>query len=105
MEEGKETLMTDDYAVEVRNCARCGETHSLTFTKLKGDPIAALDGTFTHYAMCPVTEQPIVMMKNCQPRDPELLKRLMDGDLIAYGVSYTYKGYRLDPTFVVVKKA
>jgi len=41
----------------IRNCARCGCSHDkLTFMKLKKP-----SGEFTHWAICPQSEQPIMM--------------------------------------------
>jgi hypothetical protein len=90
---------------QIRNCARCQGDHELIFTELKGEPIEAIEGNFTHYAMCPTTRQPIVQMKNAQIQSPEFLKRRMEEDLLKYGIFYTYKGYRLDPTFIIVKRS
>jgi hypothetical protein len=46
----------------IKNCARCLGKHKLTFVPLKGEPIEGKDGNYTHWAMCPLTEQPIVLM-------------------------------------------
>lgn len=51
---------------DIKNCARCGGNHELEFTKLDGDPIETPEGDYTHWAMCPATSQPILMMLNAQ---------------------------------------
>lgn len=49
--------------VGVRNCARCGDDHSgLVFKAFTIRPITHGDGvTFTHWALCPNTGEPIIM--------------------------------------------
>ncbi len=90
---------------QIRNCARCGGNHDLLFTEMKGEPIEAIEGDFTHWAMCPITRQPIVMMMNAQRNDPEVLKERLKRDLEVYGNAFIYKGYRLDPTKLSMKGA
>jgi len=47
---------------DIFNCARCRGNHEmLSFEPLKGDPIDGVEGNYTHWAKCPVTEQPIVL--------------------------------------------
>ncbi len=49
---------------ELKNCARCGETHDgslLTFSKLT-NPIEDPDGTkWTHWSPCPINGEPILL--------------------------------------------
>jgi hypothetical protein len=43
--------------VSIKRCARCGGDHlSLIFTPLSNPP-----HEFTHWAMCPVSKEPILM--------------------------------------------
>ncbi len=51
----RETQVTP---VTISGCARCNDQHiGLEFTPF----IQAIDGGPTHYAMCPITEEPIFM--------------------------------------------
>ena len=46
---------------KLTNCARCGGQHkNLEFTQLKR-PVAVLVATFTHWALCPKTKEPILL--------------------------------------------
>jgi len=70
--------------ISIRRCARCGGEHDLEFTLLKGDPIETVDGTYTHWAMCPETKQPIMLAKDAIILDEGLLdlfKSVARGDL------------------------
>jgi hypothetical protein len=56
----------------------------MEFEPLEGEPIETVEGEYTHWAMCPNTNQPVVQMKNAEPIDPALLVLLKDvarGDL------------------------
>lgn len=47
---------------DIYNCSRCRGNHEkMSFEPLKGDPIDGVEGNYTHWAKCPVTEQPIVL--------------------------------------------
>jgi hypothetical protein len=52
----------------VRHCARCDEDHTdLEFTQFRNNPIEDTDGTvWNWWAMCPVTNEPILMKINKQ---------------------------------------
>jgi hypothetical protein len=68
----------------IRKCARCGKDHEMEFVELEGEPIETVEGEYTHWAMCPNTNQPVVQMKHCAPIDPSLMQLLKDvarGDL------------------------
>jgi hypothetical protein len=41
--------------ISVKSCARCGEDHEVDFQPLDNHE------TYTHWAMCPNKEQPILM--------------------------------------------
>lgn len=48
--------------ITVKCCARCQGIHEdMEFEKLVGEPIDGVEGDYTHWAMCPVKEQPIVL--------------------------------------------
>lgn len=52
----RETLVTD-----VRCCARCGTDHErVTFRKFKR-PVEGDNDMYTHWAMCSVSEDPILL--------------------------------------------
>ena len=43
----------------VNGCARCGQTHvNIVFKRFKNGPILR---TYTHWALCPETGEPIIM--------------------------------------------
>ena len=43
----------------VKNCVRCGQDHEVEMKKVSGDPID--DGKYSHYAICPVLNEPIMI--------------------------------------------
>lgn len=50
---------TGGVTTTICNCARCHDIHKdLTFEPLKGEPVG---NGYTHWALCPVTKQPIVL--------------------------------------------
>jgi hypothetical protein len=55
--------MLDDKSilVIVKSCARCGEDHTYLEFKLFTEPMVIAEITFTHWAVCPVTKEPILM--------------------------------------------
>lgn len=57
----------EEKMTQIRNCARCQGDHELIFVELKGEPIETPEGNYTHYAMCPVTNQPVVQMRGVDP--------------------------------------
>lgn len=52
--------------IHIKRCARCDGEHELEFTEMSGDPIRTPDGTYTHWAMCPTTNQPILMARDAK---------------------------------------
>jgi len=83
MKEEKQALK-GNRATTIRNCARCGQEHELEFTVLEGDPIETVEGDYTHWAMCPVTNQPLMMIRNAMLVDRGLLdlfKEVARGDI------------------------
>lgn len=44
----------------IENCAQCGQTHPVTFRKLK-NPIDAGEIIFDMWGLCPVNVEPLVM--------------------------------------------
>lgn len=61
----------DRYVARVRNCARCGQTHTGLEAKRFVRPIFDDDGydlVFTHWATCPITGDPILIAD--RPTEP-----------------------------------
>jgi ribosomal protein S27AE len=51
---------------DVKECARCGQDHAgITFTELINP------GLVSHFAMCPVTNQPILMAIHDESEEEE----------------------------------
>ena len=53
-----------DFHLDLKGCARCGaDGHAnLLFRKFKGNPVEHGDGQVdTHWAMCPVLGEPIIL--------------------------------------------
>ena len=45
-------------------CARCGGTHeNLLFRKLRRPHVDGLNEAWTHWALCPVSGEPILMLR------------------------------------------
>jgi len=48
----------------IKNCARCQKDHiELCFFPLAGEPVEGIEGNYTHWAMCPNKQQPILLMR------------------------------------------
>lgn len=45
------------YITEVKNCARCGGDHTIPFHQFADPP----EDTWSHWGMCPVTNEPLLM--------------------------------------------
>jgi len=56
-------MMTKEITTTLRNCARCGSGHGLTFQPFKQFVIDSESGEvrYTHWAMCPLSDEPILM--------------------------------------------
>lgn len=50
-----------DLKMNVKNCARCGGDHWMVFNPFQ-NPAYLPGGVFTHWAMCPVTQEPVLLM-------------------------------------------
>lgn len=53
-----ESTDVEDGRTEINNCARCGGSHRVVFKKL-ARPMT--ESRHTHWALCPVTDEPILM--------------------------------------------
>ena len=47
--------------IDVKGCARCGGKHSLEFEELTQPIIYGGKEIFTHFAMCPFFDEPILL--------------------------------------------
>ena len=54
-------IKKQEYTTKVYNCARCGEDHKVTFKKFKSQVDCPCGQASTHWGMCPVTREPILM--------------------------------------------
>jgi hypothetical protein len=57
-------MSEDSFFVSVTNCARCGETHDIRFTRFQRP-----SGDWTHWGMCQQTGEP-VLLKIVEERAP-----------------------------------
>lgn len=53
-------VMTETVGLRVIKCARCSGNHDVSFQKFK-KPMTIGALTFTHFGLCPVTNEPIMM--------------------------------------------
>ena len=55
---------TPPVKVTIRNCARCQRDHiDLHFYPLAGEPVEGIEGNYTHWAVCPNKQQPVLLMR------------------------------------------
>ena len=55
----------------VRHCARCGTDHQMEFREFTRPNVDA-DGTeWTHWGMCPVTDEPVLMRHDSEDGSDE----------------------------------
>lgn len=45
----------------VERCARCEQDHEVEFFKFAGNPVFLVEKSFTHWGLCPNTDEPILM--------------------------------------------
>jgi hypothetical protein len=59
---GETTFALEPQQISIRGCARCGGTHEHLRFKVFTFPIENPDGSvYTHFAICPQFNEPIVM--------------------------------------------
>lgn len=57
--------------VSIQSCARCGQDHTNLEFKQFTNPVEDSDGTmWTHWALCPVNGEPILLKS--KPQEPVL---------------------------------